>query len=318
MSLSSEKKYFHELIANNRLAHGYLLVGDSSTEKDYLVTFIAQSLIGQQVDDPYQLRVIHQRVEDNRLADILHIRPDGRYIRVDQIRYLREWLSKSPVETNFKLAIVHQAECMNQQASNALLKILEDPVANSYIFLYASDAQQLLPTILSRVQTINFTDSQPEDMLAYLEESRMMRHHAQIVACFKSESIDRWLEDYEEEAFEQWILALNHFYSLLIERSPHTFVSIQHQELHRQSHYQACDALDYLTVLNHSFLMKTLGKDYGFQMHYLNQLNERSVADQEQLLWINKYLAESYQYLNANVSVQLVFERLAIKLACWK
>ena len=91
--------------------------------------------------------------------------PKGkRAILIDQIRELKEWAFMAPMEGRGKVAVVDDAHLMNQQAANAFLKTLEEPPENTLFILITSEPSMLLPTIVSRCQTIRFSPLSREEV----------------------------------------------------------------------------------------------------------------------------------------------------------
>jgi len=83
------------------------------------------------------------------------------------IRSLIHFLRRRAFQSPFKVAIVADGQRMNQAAANAFLKTLEEPPADSVIFLLATGTETMLPTILSRCQKVRF-DPWPAEELALL------------------------------------------------------------------------------------------------------------------------------------------------------
>lgn len=79
-------------------------------------------------------------------------------IGIDQIRQLKNHLSLKPLEANFKIALLPQAEKLTIPAQNAMLKLLEEPPQNDLIFLSSPSRNQLLPTIISRCHLIHLQE----------------------------------------------------------------------------------------------------------------------------------------------------------------
>lgn len=88
--------------------------------------------------------------------DIIRIKPSGAYIKIDQIRDFCNTLALKPYEARVRVAIISDAHTMNPSASNALLKMLEEPPDSSILILTACQTSDLLPTIVSRCQHIRF------------------------------------------------------------------------------------------------------------------------------------------------------------------
>jgi len=78
-------------------------------------------------------------------------------IKIDDIRELNQFMNLSRQQAKFKVVCINNAEYMNINAANALLKTLEEPSDNTVLFLISSKAESLLPTIKSRCQKWKFT-----------------------------------------------------------------------------------------------------------------------------------------------------------------
>lgn len=101
--------------------------------------------------------------------DIHHYQPEGKLglHTIDALRSLTEEVAMLPVSSPMQFFIVHDASQMLPASSNALLKTLEEPLSHSVIILLVDRKEKLLPTIVSRCQTIafqaaatNFSDEQ--------------------------------------------------------------------------------------------------------------------------------------------------------------
>lgn len=77
-------------------------------------------------------------------------------MRIDQIRNLIDTLCMKPYGPGLRVVVIADAHCMNPEAGNALLKMLEEPPANTVLILTAPQTSDLLPTIVSRCQHIRF------------------------------------------------------------------------------------------------------------------------------------------------------------------
>ena len=85
--------------------------------------------------------------------DILLINQDSGW-GIDQIRTIGNFLSQKPFSHQSKIIIILEAQNLNIESQNALLKILEEPGSNNYIILSTNKIKSVLPTIISRCQTI--------------------------------------------------------------------------------------------------------------------------------------------------------------------
>ncbi|MGD9017491.1 MAG: DNA polymerase III subunit delta' [Desulfobacterales bacterium] len=113
-----------------------------------------------------------RRIAGGHHPDIYTIEPDGAYIRIAQVRELLNRFSLKPHGSGYRVAIIRDAHLMNLEAANALLKLLEEPPEKSLLLLIADRISDLLPTIVSRCQSIRFRPLSPSivaEMLAVLE-----------------------------------------------------------------------------------------------------------------------------------------------------
>ena len=107
-------------------------------------------------------------------ADVAMARPYKNIIRVKVMRELEPEANFRPFEGAARLFIIEDAESMNDQASNALLKTLEEPSPTSYLILTTSNPTALLATIRSRCQVIRFAPIPADEIEKFLVEDRKL------------------------------------------------------------------------------------------------------------------------------------------------
>ena len=97
-----------------------------------------------------------RKIQSGNHPDVITIRPSGPFIRIGQIRDLCYTLALKPLEAEFRAVVIKDAQAMNPAASNAFLKVLEEPPERTILILTAGHTSDLLPTIVSRCQHIRF------------------------------------------------------------------------------------------------------------------------------------------------------------------
>jgi DNA polymerase III subunit delta' len=130
-----------------------------------------------------------RKIASGNHPDVIHIKPTGTLIRIAQIRELYHTLAMRPYEASVRVVIISDAQMMNPEAGNALLKMLEEPPDRTVLILTADQASDLLPTIVSRCQRIRFRPiSSPrlEEML--VEEEALDGKDAKIIAAMANGS----------------------------------------------------------------------------------------------------------------------------------
>jgi DNA polymerase-3 subunit delta' len=105
--------------------------------------------------------------------DFLLLQPeeDSRVIKIEQIRDLIHTFSLMPVQGDRRVAIIREADALQEPAANALLKTLEEPPSFALLILTSSRPRALLPTLRSRCQEIRFERLSDEHVRAILESS---------------------------------------------------------------------------------------------------------------------------------------------------
>jgi DNA polymerase-3 subunit delta' len=119
-----------------------------------------------------------RKIESGNHADIIRIQPSGSFIKIAQIRALAHTLTMRPYEAKTRVVVISAAQALNAAASNALLKILEEPPSRTMLVLIATHKSALLPTIVSRCQFIGFNPISQENMAVLLREKHELAPQA--------------------------------------------------------------------------------------------------------------------------------------------
>jgi len=173
---------FRRAAARGRIAQAYLFVGPGGVGKRLFARKLAQCLFCRETTVE-QLDACGQcpsciRLKAGTHPDLIEVGlPEGkRQLIVEQFVGDRESRGReglchelilSPTEANRKVAIIDSADRMGDEAANAFLKTLEEPPSGSVLFLIAQSVEGILPTILSRCQTVHFPPL-PEEIVADL------------------------------------------------------------------------------------------------------------------------------------------------------
>lgn len=110
----------------------------------------------------------HKRIIWSEHADVGMVIPYNRNILVNAVRHLDEEAHFRPYEGTARFFLIEQADKLNEQSANALLKTLEEPPPTTHIVLLTDKPAALLPTILSRCQTIRFMPLTAPEIEDYL------------------------------------------------------------------------------------------------------------------------------------------------------
>lgn len=166
-------RHFKSSIELSKVSHAYILNGEKGAGKRTLANVVAKSLQCESGNpDPCGECKSCLQVETNNQPDIIwvnHEKPN--VITVDEIReQVVNDIDLKPYSSRYKIYIIPDAQMMNTQAQNALLKTLEEPPEYAVIMLLTSNVDKFLPTILSRCIVLNFKPVQPLEMIEYMVE----------------------------------------------------------------------------------------------------------------------------------------------------
>lgn len=151
-------KPFNDFLAmkqSNRFSHALLICGSSGLGINELTYEIARTILCEEGGKPNCCCHSCQMLEASTHPDFTKIVRDGNNIKVDQIRSGILTLEETATNAHGKVLLIEDAELMNEQASNALLKTLEEPPTDSFIILSTGAPRSLLPTILSRTMRLD-------------------------------------------------------------------------------------------------------------------------------------------------------------------
>lgn len=95
-------------------------------------------------------------------------RKPSRQIRIDEVRSLIDWATRTSARGRGKVAVLHPAEALNAQSGNALLKTLEEPPVGTRLVLTTGDPALLLPTVRSRCQRLHLPAPAPDAAAGWL------------------------------------------------------------------------------------------------------------------------------------------------------
>ena len=165
--------HFKSSIEQGKVAHAYLIHGEKGTGKKMLAGLFAKTLQCEAGGtDPCGTCRSCIQCDSGNQPDIIwvtHEKPT--VISVDDIReQVNNDIIIKPYSSRYKIYIIPEAELMNPQAQNALLKTIEEPPEYAVIMLLTNNIGKMLPTIISRCITLNLKPVGELDMLDYLSK----------------------------------------------------------------------------------------------------------------------------------------------------
>lgn len=170
------KQTLAAFIDGGRIVHGILLTGERGLGKKTFARLMAAAFLCREQDAPCLHCVSCNKILAGNHPDVITYSGDGEKVRsfhIETVRELRRKALLKPNEAAIKVFILANCDTMTAQAQNALLKLLEEPPADTMFILTAASRGALLDTVLSRLTEIRI---QPLDTEECAERLLMLHH----------------------------------------------------------------------------------------------------------------------------------------------
>ena len=300
-------------LRKKRLPHAYLFEGEKGTGKRAIAETLVKAIYCKAPND---VEPCHQCIDCRRIAsgnhpDVHIVSPDGQSIKIGQIRQLKKEFSYLGVESTRKAYLIEQAERMTTQASNSLLKLLEEPNQETIAILLTENGKKMLPTIASRCQSVAF---RPPPI-------RTLRSRLDHPLAFFAATVTNDDESGKKMAEDEWFAQARKIVIQLTEemmgRPDRVLLLIQEKWI---PHFKAKEEMDiglHLLLLWFRDLLSVKVRQLD-QVVYSDQLQQlERYARRFKTVQIGTHLEtimEARKRLNANVNPQLVIEQAVLTI----
>ncbi len=151
--------HFNKAIKTDHISHAYIFTGQHGVGKTLFARELAKALNCKRAEsDSCNCCPNCIRIEAHNHPDVFWTGREekAKFIKIENIRNIQNSVRLSPLESDYKIFIIKEADRMNEEASNCLLKTLEEPSPNTIIILIANTMTPIKDTIRSRCQIIRF------------------------------------------------------------------------------------------------------------------------------------------------------------------
>ena len=163
------------ILSNNlntkNILHSYLFIGEDGIGKKMLAKEFAKAILCTSENNrPCNICKSCVEFNTNNNANFNLINEEGSAIKIEQIRNMQVKIAEKPINSNYKVYLINDAELMTQEAQNCLLKTLEEPPEYIVIILITSNENKVLNTIKSRCMKLYFNNLDKNSVKKVLTE----------------------------------------------------------------------------------------------------------------------------------------------------
>lgn len=313
------KEHMINAIQADKISHAYMIQGELGAGKEFIAKVFAKTIQCERGGtEPCEECRSCKQMDSGNHPDVIwvtHEKPNS--IGVEDIRgQINNDIGIKPYYGPKKIYIVKDAEKMTMQAQNALLKTLEEPPAYAVILLLTTNAEALLPTILSRCVILHMRAAEDKKIEEYLmQELHVPDYKAAVCAAFARGNVGKAKSLAENEDFEhikeEAVSLLKYIHDMEISEIVSAIKRINDYKLDVNSY------LDIIAVWFRDILLFKATKDvnsliFKEEIQYIKKTADRS--SYEGIENIIEALDKAQTRLSANVNFELTMELLFLSM----
>ncbi|MDD3453261.1 MAG: hypothetical protein PHN42_03170 [Bacilli bacterium] len=151
-------KILKNAVLKQKIGHAYLFETNGYKDKIQLAKEFAKMILCPKNNEIKHCGKCTQcdNIDKNIFSELKIISPEGLWIKKEQLDDLQKEFSTTGIQSNKRVYIIDQADRLNKQSANSILKFLEEPQDNIIAILICDNVYQMMNTISSRCQIISF------------------------------------------------------------------------------------------------------------------------------------------------------------------
>lgn len=313
------KEHLKNSIATGQINHAYIINGERGSGKEFVAKIFARALECEEdgVEPCEQCHSCMQALSGNHpdIKVLIHEKPNT--ISVEDIRtQINSDVQIKPYGDGYKIYIINDAEKMNVQAQNALLKTLEEPPKYVVILLLTTNEQMLLPTIRSRCVSLNMKPVENQQLRKYLmEKQKIVDYQADICIAFARGNLGRAKMLAASEDFDnikrEAVAVLKNIKAMEVDEIVTAIKGFSEFKL------SISDFFDILTIWYRDVLMYKATQDAGdltFKDEFTNIRKQANECSYEGIEKIINAIDTAGKRINANVNFELTLELMLLAI----
>ncbi|MBM7573129.1 DNA polymerase III subunit delta' [Aquibacillus albus] len=311
-------KMLRNSIERDRISHAYLFQGAKGTGKYALSILFAKSIFcrNRQSAEPCNQCKECQRIETGNHPDVHQIIPEGQSIKKEQILHLQKEFTYTGLESNRKVYIIVDADKMTTNASNRLLKFLEEPSKLTTAMLLTENSQAMLQTIRSRCQTMALQPLNPNNLQKKLQQEGISGSNAKLLATLTN-NITEAIEINNDEWFANARKIVVQLIEVFQTKPDEALLYINNRWMpHFKDRDQLHRGLDLLMVWFKDIVYHSIGNEEAIIFD-----SDKEKIVEASLKWSKQHatnvlyaILEAKRKLNQNVHPTLVMEQLTLQI----
>jgi DNA polymerase III subunit delta' len=315
-----EKKIeiLQKTLTQKRTGHAYLFSGVSAIGKKTLAREFIKAINCGEVEslgDSCGKCASCRKIERMSHPDVFFVEAEGQFIRIASIRQIQERTKCKPMEAQRRAFIIDDADKMNEEAANSLLKMLEEPSLVNILILITARPYSMPQTIISRCQHMRFNPLSAETVARFLAvKMDMDNQRALLLAALSGGSIGNALELNKDDivTYRNELLTM---LSLTNPEDPFSFINIASFLGQKKKEIKQG-----LNILNTFFRDVLIFKEVRKNEMLINQDNISLIStcaarlSGEQILQNLEQIEKAGGIIEQNVNKSLTLETMAFKL----
>lgn len=286
-------------VKKNKFSHAYLFETHGYAKSlDLVLSFVKYILCPNNYSNNEKCEncSICKQIDENNHIELKIIKPDGLWIKKEQLTELQQEFSKKAICGNKKIYIITEADKLNPAASNSILKFLEEPEENIVAILMVENKYQLLDTIISRCQIISLLNKNIDNLNTTYEKVKNI---------INNENID-------EEKLDKIVNFINYYEKNKIDTILNTN-KLWHQHFTDKEIITAAFqiiSLYYMDVINYN-----CGHKLNIFDKYENNIKEIANKNNvNQLIDKINIVLELKDLIKYNINISLLMDKLILRL----